>query len=321
MNKEQRPSIIDVHHHILPPEYVTALNKLGISTAGSVPIPQWSPQSSLSQMDENGIVTAIISISAPGVYFENDTYSRDLARRCNEYCVRLIDEYPGRFGAFASLPFPDVEGSLKELEYAIDQLKLDGVGLLTNVQGHYLGDPEYEELYNELNRRKMVVYIHPNEPPYGHITKLKTPIALIEFPLETTRMVGNLIYGGVLERFPDIRFIFSHAGGAIPYLAWRYSSLYPILVNKERDSQYAIELLGCQYYETALSANPYSLRSLQELVKPSHILFGTDYVFAPSQVTPLLISGLREYDGFDKGALALIEHENALELFPRFKGN
>ena len=319
MNKGLESSLVDVHHHILPPEYLAALNDLGISTSGSVPIPQWSPQSSLSLMDENGIATAIVSITAPGVYFENDSFSRDLTRRCNEYCARLVSDYPGRFGAFASLPFPDVEGSLKELEYAIDQLRLDGIGLLTHVQGHYLGDPEYEELYNELNHRKAVVFIHPNEPPYGYITKLKMPIATIEFPLETTRMVGNLIYGGILERFPDIRFIFAHAGGAVPYLAWRYSGGYGTFA--KREPQYGIELLKRQYYEVALSANPYALRSLQELVEPSHILFGTDYVFAPSQLTPLMIKGLREYDGFDKGALALIEHENALELFQRFKEN
>jgi predicted TIM-barrel fold metal-dependent hydrolase len=321
MEKGQGFSLVDVHHHILPPEYMAALNDLGVSTSGSVPIPQWSPNESLSLMDENGIAEAVISISAPGVYFKNDAFSRELARRCNEYCARLIDEYPGRFGAFASLPFPDVEGSLKELEYAIDKLKLDGVGLLTNIQGHYLGDPEYKELYKELDRRKTVVFIHPNDPPFGQITRVKAPIAIIEFPLDTTRTIVNLLYGSVLECFPDIRFIFAHAGGAIPYLASRCSGPYTLLVNKERDPEYVIDLLGRQYYEVALSTNPYALRSLQELVEPSHILFGSDYVFAPRLVTSMLISGLREYDGFSKEALKLIERKNALELFPRFKRN
>lgn len=320
MNKGQKNYLIDVHHHIIPAHYVEALNNLGISIQGGIEIPEWSPKSSLSLMDENGIGTAIVS--TPVVYLKDDIFSRDLARRCNEYSARLISDYPGKFGAFASLPFPDMEGTLKELEYAMNQLKLDGVRLESNVQGYYPGDPEYNELYEELNRRKMVVFIHPNDPPYGYITKLKIPFWVLDFPLDTTRTIGNLLCGGILERFPDIRFIFAHAGGTMPYLARRCSEGYSSLT--KREPQHAIELLQHQYYEIAISANPYALRSLQELVKPSHILFGTDGGLQPSQRASIsirgLIRGLREYDGFDKKALALIESKTALELFPRFKG-
>lgn len=315
-----KPCLIDVHHHTFPPPYMAVLNNLGISTSGSFNIPEWSPQIALSMMDRNGIATAIVSITSPGVYFKNNTFSRDLARRCNEYHARLVEDYPGRFGAYAALPLPDVEGALKELEYSLDKLKLDGVGLLTNVQGHYLGDPEFNELFEELNRRKMVVFIHPHDPPFGYITKLKVPIALTEYPLETTRTVGNLIYGGTLENYPNIRFILPHAGGALPYLTLRYSLLYAEGINKDRDPRDAIKLLQRQFYETAMSATPYALRSLQELVGPSQILFGSDGGMAPTNIIPMLVKGLHEYDGFDKKALALIERENALELFPRFKG-
>ena len=150
---------IDVHHHILPSFYVAALEGIGITTSFGLPFPKWSPEEAIEVMDKNSIATAITSISTPGVYFKESSFSRDLARRCNEYSAQLMREYPDRFGAFASLPLPDVEGALNELEYAIDELNLDGVVLMSNVEGHYLGDPAYEELFAELNRRKLVVFI------------------------------------------------------------------------------------------------------------------------------------------------------------------
>jgi predicted TIM-barrel fold metal-dependent hydrolase len=213
----------DTHHHILAPEYVSALRNLGIRGATGMPFPEWTPKGTLRFMDRHGIATAIVSVSTPGVHFKPPSVSRDLARCCNEYAARLVGDHPDRFSALASLPLPDVDGALQELAYALDVLSLDGVILLTNAQGQYLGVPELESLFVELNRREAVVLVHPTDPPWGSTEGLDFPNALLESPFETTRAVANLLYSGVLTRFPDIRFILSHAGGTIPFLAWKLS--------------------------------------------------------------------------------------------------
>ena len=311
------PHRIDIHHHILPPVYTSTLEKIGITGAGGIPFPDWNAQQSLYVMDRNGIATAITSVSSPGVYFGDNAFSRNLARRCNEFSANLVDEHPKRFGAFAVLPLPDVSGALREVEYALDKLKLDGTVLLSNVRGHYLGAPEFDELFYELNRRKAIVYIHPTDPPEENLTKLNLPSSLVEFVFDTTRAIANLIYSGTVERCPDIRFIVSHAGGTAPYLAWRIS----LFQYKKAGMlpQGVITYLKRLYYDTALSAAPYALRSLQELVDPSHILFGSDYPFAPESLTSATIRGLKNYGSFDEHALKAIEQENALRLFPRLR--
>ena len=312
---------IDVHHHILPPDYVTALKSIGITESGGVPFPDWNPQTSLNVMDENEITTAITSISSPGVYFGDISFSRDLARRCNDFAARLISDYPQRFGSFAVLPLPDVDAALKELEYAIDTLKLDGIVLLTNVGGHYLGDPEFDELFSELNRRKAVVFIHPTDPPGENLSNLnlKLPSSLVEFVFDTTRAVVNLIHNGTIERYPDIRFIAAHAGGTAPYLAWRISLFEYKPGMYQPDPQKVIHSsLKCLYYDIALSASPNTLSSLKQLADPSHILFGSDYPFAPEVVTGWTIEGLRAFYAFSEKARMQIERKNALKLFSRF---
>ncbi len=303
---------IDVHHHILPPVYTSALAKIGITSAGGVPFPNWNAQQSLDVMDRNGIATAITSISAPGIYFGDMKFSRDLARRCNEFTANLISDNKMRFGGFAVLPLPDVKAAIRELEYAFDILKLDGVVLLSNIDGHYLGTSKFDDLYSELNRRKAIVYIHPTVPSGGKFPKMRMPPSIIEFVFDTTRAISNIILNKTLRRFPNIRFIVSHAGGTAPYIALRMSFL---------DYQYYTDTMGDLrklYYDTALSASPYALRSLQELVDPSHILFGSDYPFAPEIITGMTISGLGTFDGFDDKKLRAIDRENALALFPRF---
>ena len=308
---------IDVHHHILPPDYITALKRIGITSAGGFPYPNWNPQTSLNVMDQNEIAVAITSM--PFVYLGDLPLSADFARRCNDFSARLVSDHPKRFGSFAVLPLPDVEAALRELEHAIDKLKLDGIVLPTNVGGYYLGAPEFDELFYELNRRKEVVFIHPIDPPEEFIPDLKLPTGLIEFVFDTTRAIANLIYSGTLEACPDIQFIVSHAGGAAPYFAWRISLLQYKVGMKKKAPQGAINYLKRLYYDTALSASPYALRSLQELVDPSHILFGSDYPFAPDPLTSVSIKNLKNYEGFDEQALKAIDQKNALNLFPRLR--
>jgi predicted TIM-barrel fold metal-dependent hydrolase len=307
-----QPDRIDVHHHILPSVYTSALAKIGITSAGGVPLPNWNAQKSLDVMDRNGIATAITSISAPGIYFGDFEFSKDLAKRCNEFSADLISDNKMRFGGFAVLPLPDVKAAVNELEYALDVLKLDGVVLLSNVDGHYLGTSKFDDLYSELNRRKAIVYIHPTVPANGKFPKMKIPTSVEEFVFDTTRAISSLILNKTLKRFPKIRFIVSHAGGTAPYIAWRMSLLdYRVHTDTIND-------LKRLYYDTALSASPYALRSLQELVNPSHILFGSDYPFAPEIITRMTISGLNTFNGFDEKQLRGINRENAIDLFPQF---
>lgn len=322
-----QPYRVDIHHHILPPKYVLALEDIGIDVN---PFPEWTPQKSLDIMDKNGIATAITSISTPGVYFKDAPFSRELARRCNEYTARLISDYPDRFGAFASLPLPDVEGALLELEYAIDALKLDGVVIFSNVEGKYPSGPEYREFFAELNRRQLVAFIHPNERPRLEEETRGAYSPFVEYPIDTGRIVARWLHDKTLEHNPDIRFILAHAGGNVPFMAERMSRLHYVngtkprmlkiiayMVTKRNEGR---ELCQHLYYDTAASASNFALRSLQELVEPAHILFGSNYVWTPDSIIPTSMRELEVYDGFDEEALTNIECKNALELFPRFKG-
>lgn len=312
---------IDVHHHILPPVYLSAMAAAGIAAGGGRDFPEWSPDDSLALMDRHGIEKAIVSISSPGLYFGDSRAARELARLCNEYSAELVRENPGRFGAFAALPLPDVDASLSELAYALDMLDLQGACLLTNYGGAYLGNPEFAELFDELNRRKCIVFIHPDVPQGSDSLGLSAPAFMVEFVIDTTRTVSDLLFSGTLERCPDIRFILSHAGGTIPYLALRLTLGQFLPGLQDKVPQGVATYLRRLYYDTALSASPHALRSLQELVEPSQVLFGSDYPFAPELATIATIEGLRAYDGFDERVLKEIERDNALSLFSEYRSD
>ena len=312
---------IDVHHHIVPPEYVKALADLGITESAGIPFPDWNAEKALDVMDRLGIQAAITSISYPGVYFGDLAFARDLARRCNEISARLISDHSQRFGAFAVLPLPDVKASLLELEYALDTLRLDGVTLLSSIGKEYLGDPSFDALHSELNRRRAVVFVHPAVPPGSDVPKLILPPSLIEFTFDTTRAAASLLFSGTLERYPDIRFILSHAGGTVPYLVWRISLGDWLPRIGEKVPQGVITYIKRLYYDTALSTSRYTLRSLQALIDISHIVFGSDYPFLPEPVVAATISDFQSYDGFTEQDRGVIEWGNALSLFPRLRQN
>jgi predicted TIM-barrel fold metal-dependent hydrolase len=310
---------IDVHHHVAPPDYVSILEGRGITSVGGRPLPVWDLEENLALMDRHGMETAMLSLSAPGVYFGDRGLARELARSSNEFLARLVSELPRRFGAFATLPLPDVEAALDELAYALDTLGLDGVGLLSSVDRRYMGDPAYDALFDELDRRRAVVFMHPHTPDENAVPGLDLPTSLMEFVYETTRAVSKLLFSGTLERCPYIRLILPHAGGTVPFVALRLclGQFWPGL--QEHVPQGVIAYLQRLYYDTALSGAPFALRSLQELVDDSHILFASDYPFAPELATVATIGGLNGYDGFDETALESVFYENALALFPRLR--
>jgi len=309
---------IDVHHHIVPTDYVSALARLGITGGGGMPFPRWDPAGALEMLDRQGIAAAVTSISSPGVHFGDAAAARDLARRCNELSARLVSDHPSRFGAFAVLPLPDVKNALVELEHALDALRLDGVVLLSSQSdGRYLGDPLFDEVMAELERRAAVVFVHPTVPKTSEALRLEVPGYVAEFTFDTTRAAINLIWTGAVERHPHVRFVLAHAGGTTPYLAQRLTAMSlsaEFRARAPRGVQYYLQRF---FYDTALSASPNALRSLQELVGPEQILFGSDFPFAPEPIARVSIEGLARYDGFDGAARERIERANALSLLPR----
>ena len=312
------PFRVDVHQHILTPEYMAMLEGMGVKEGGGVALPAWDASGTLEWMEEFDIATVFASLPGP-VYLDEQRYYPELARKCNESYARVIEENPHKFGGFAMLPLPDMDAALEELEYALDTLKLDGVVLISSLGGKYLGDPEQAELFYELNRRKSAVFIHPYVPLDAELPLPSLPAFLMEFVFETTRAVAGLLFGGTLERCPDIRFILSHAGGTVPYLVWRLALGQYLPSLQDKVPQGVETYLSKLYYDTALSASPHALRSLQECVDDSHILFGSDYPLAPEPVTEASIHALEEYEGFDEQALAAVYSGNAAALFPRLE--
>jgi len=311
--------LIDVHHHILPPVYLAeARDRLIAQQQGYLParILNWSPQNALAEMDQNGVATSIVSISTPGIWFGDARSARTLARKCNEYAAQLAKDYPGRFGFFASVPLPDTEGSLMEIVYALDVLKADGIILLTSYGDKWPGDPAYMPVFDELNRRKALVYFHPAAPNCCRNLIPNVPPVFTEVPQDTTRAITSLLFSGSFARFRSTRFIFSHAGGTIPMLAGRlsyYSAEMKDLVDKMPNGiEYELKRL---YYDIASSANPSSMAALMKLVPASQILFGSDYPFVRigESTDGLTHIGLSDAD------LRAIRRDNAARLLKRLK--
>jgi 6-methylsalicylate decarboxylase len=296
---------VDVHHHVVPPQYAD----------NSMPIRIPDTETQLRTMDGWKIRTAITSLT-PRVVLQNLHRLREVARTCNEFQARMVEEYPSRFGSFALLPMPDVDGALEELTYALDVLHLDGVGLFSSVNDRYLGDPWFDPVFDELNRRKAVIFIHPTHCEAPEHTRLHAPPFVVEYVFDTTRAVVNLVFTGTLKRCPDIRLIIAHGGGTVPFLAQRISML-----EGHRHAKCVTDViptLRALYYEIASTTAGYSLRCLQELVDPTHILWGSDLPFVYGDRLQAELDHWETYDGFDTAARAAVEQQNALRLFPRF---
>jgi len=310
---------IDVHHHAIPAPYAQWLRAKGVADASGRALPEWSPESSLAVMDANGIATAILSVSAPGVHVDpekrDDAEGRAMARTVNEILADTARVHPDRIGFYASLPMPDVEGAIAEARHAFDVLGADGVILLANALGRYLGDPEDEPLFEELARRNAVVLVHPTMLP-GPPAEGIPPFAA-DFLLDTTRAAYRLVRAGVVRRHPNLKIILSHAGGFVPYASHRLM-LPLIFEGGGRTPADLLEDFQSFYFDTALSGSPAALPSLLAFAKPGHVLFGSDHPFAPPPVIDYFTKQLDAYGALDAAGHAAIDRANAAALFPRF---
>jgi predicted TIM-barrel fold metal-dependent hydrolase len=307
---------IDIHHHFLPPFFVEALAHSAHPAAAQAKALAWSPEKSLDMMDASGIDKAIVSLSLPGASFSEVGEPASLARECNNYAAQMVADHPNRFGAFASLPMLDPQAALTELEYALDSLHLDGVMLLSNICGCYLGDANFDPLFVELNRRKAIVFLHPNQAPSPGYNDF------VEFPHEVTRALASLTESGAIERYHRIRYILAYGGGTIPFIAARVTIVGmdvfgSFLKTMIRYLQRARTMQRMSYDLTA-STDPFAWLTLSGHTKPAHILMGSNYPWTSPEVFARQQKQLRAYENLDQIKIESIERGNALKLFPRF---
>jgi predicted TIM-barrel fold metal-dependent hydrolase len=307
------PHRIDVHHHFLPPQYLKETPPAGYiqRTFG------WSPEKTLEEMDQNGVAVSMLSFPTPSLWFPGIEPGRRLARLCNDYCADVIRQHPGRFGMFAGVPpFEDTEGCLREIEYAYDSLKADGIAAMTNYSGHYLGDESFAPVWEDLNRRKAVVFVHPANPQCCMAVNDGVGVGYGEWPFDTARTVMSLWTAQAVAKWPNIRFIFSHGGGGLPMIADRIDKFGRPGANGAPAIHDALAFIQHLYFDIANAASPPALAATRAMADPSHVLFGTDYPYIPTRrgVDYLAQAGLSQKE------LQAIERGNALALLPRLQG-
>jgi predicted TIM-barrel fold metal-dependent hydrolase len=312
-----KASLIDVHHHFVPPFYVSEHREHIAAAAGGRTHPaylSWTVEQAIEAMDKNGVATAVLSLTTPGVWFGDAHMAAQLARKVNEYAAELVRTHPGRFGFLAVVPLPDTESSLHEIEYALGSLKAVGIGLMTSYDDKWLGDPRYEPVFEELNRRKAVVFVHPTTGLCCRTLLPDVNPIMLEIPQDTTRAITNLLFSGSFTRFKNIRFIFTHAGGTAPMIVNRMHQYDPKNIAQKLPNGIEYELRRL-YYDIAGTASRPAIAALTSLVATSQILFGSDNPFIPLAETA---EGLKHLD-FSPTDLQRIGRENAMELLPQLR--
>ena len=277
---------------------------------------RWTAEQSIDDMDRGGVAAAVVSITNPGLWFGDSSQTRRLARACNDYGALLVRDHPRRFGLFASLPLPDVDASLREIQYVYDTLKVDGVGLFTSYGDTWLGNPAFRPVMEELNRRKALVTVHPTAADCCRTLTYAPNIGpgTIEYGTDTTRAIMGVTFSGDATRYPDIRFIWSHAGGSAPFLAGRIDGASGTA--REALPNGFIAAFKRFHFDTAGAANRGAMASLTQWVPASQIVFGTD--FPPGGSSASVATALGELGLFSASDLQAIGRDNAVGLLPRF---
>jgi predicted TIM-barrel fold metal-dependent hydrolase len=315
------PHRIDIHQHFISPGFLAALTARNATTPvpGLVNWKGWTPARAIEALDQNGVAVAMLSMTAPGVSFGSVPDGRRFARELNDYAVAsMVGTHKGRFGLFAVLPLPDVDGSLAEIEYAFDTLKVPGVGLLTSYGNQWLGDAAFAPVWAELNRRKAVVYTHPTDAACCPNLVPGVPAQMLEYPTDTTRAIVSLVASGTAVKYPDIRFVFSHAGGTITSVIGRLAGATANGdgITKPAPPDSRLAQLRRFYYDTAGAANVINMSALKTLATASQIVFGSDAPFFDIAPTA---AGLQA-SGFTAQELRAVERDNALKLLPSLVG-
>src|SRR6478672_5060365 len=308
---------IDVHFHLIPQFYQDAAYAAGAGPAIGR-YPDWSPESALELMDRNGIDVAMTSLAQPGVQFGDPSKAPALARRCNEFASELCARWPKRFGSLATLPMWDMREAIAEIDHTMDQLKHQGVCLFASYGERFLGDPVFDPVMEALNARAAVVFVHPALHPSSRKLDLPWPGFMMEYVFDTTRAAVNLVFTGAVERFPRIRFVLAHAGGLMPYFAWRLS-VSP-MIDKRLEQMTPAQVYARFrrfWYDNALSPTAETLGCLNAVAAPERIVFGSDWPFANARVTA---EAVKTYEGvaMPQPQRDAIDRGNALSLFPQF---
>lgn len=299
------PRRIDVHHHFAPPSWIKEVTGKPLLNAANT---RWTAEASIADMDKGGCAAAIVSITNPGIYFGDAARTRALARECNDFGARLVQDHPTRFGMFATMPLPDVDACLQEIEYAYDTLRADGIGLLTSYEDVWLGHKRFLPVMEELNRRKAIVAVHPTAAVCCRNLDYGRAPGSIEYGTDTTRAIIGVALSPDAAKYPDIRWIWSHAGGSMPFLAGRIDG------NGQDGFMTAAKKY---YYDTAGAANKGAFASLLQLVSSTQIMFGTD--FPPGGTSADVARDIRATGMFSEADLKNIDRENIIRLLPRFR--
>jgi predicted TIM-barrel fold metal-dependent hydrolase len=308
---------VDLHQHVIPDFYWEASNEDG-NAAGGITPPRWSLDAAIAYLDEARIDVAVPSISTPGVHFGDDTAARTLARRVNEYLADLKRQRPDRFGGFAALPLPDIDGSLEQIEYALDVLELDGVSIMTNADGIYLGDSRFDPIFAELQRRAAVVFVHPTASPDPIAHTLGLPDSLLDYPVDTSRAIAKLHYSNTFARTPEVKYVFAHAGGTIPYLASRFAIVDQMdVIPGAQERRAFANALPRLHWDTASAFGDPVLHMLRSVTGLGNVVFGTDYPYPHDAISIAGLHQLQNTAELDDGERRGVLGESAARLIPR----
>ena len=304
---------IDVHHHLASPGWLQAMKLIGVDDPV---IASWSVQRSLDDMDKGGVATAILSGNVPQVRPLGSEAATRIARQSNEYARQLATDHPGRFGVFAMLPLPHIEDSLKEIAYALDTLKVDGIGILTNYGDKWLGYPYFDPIWDELNRRRATVYTHPADASCCVNLVQGVPPTAVEWGADTTRSITSLIFSGTSQKYRDINWIFSHGGGGLTAFAERL--LVQMVATRPFQGQFTRETVQAEFdrfhYDTAQVSLGGTLAALAKLVPVSQIVYGSDFPYRTAAEHSKGVDAI--FDGADRKR---VNRENALRILPRLR--
>ena len=306
--------VIDVHSHIITPEFVSALEKEGRLLDEGFPLPKYDVENHLKWMDEAGVQTSVLTLAAP------QPTSADVVRKTNEAAAYIKKKYPGRFMFCAALPLPDVDASIREVKYALDTLRADGIKLATNVQGQYLGSPELDTLFAILNERQAVVILHPHRPePVNREVMVQTPLAMQEYLSETTRAVTNMISRNVLARYPNVKVVVPHCGAYLPLAVPRMKSLTPVMQANKMVGDIDWETnLRTLYYDLAGAHSPEVIRMMLTITTPDHLLYGSDYPYVVPQMFTQSLARMKQYLTTETNLAPykeMILYKNAQQIF------